>query len=80
LQSYDEYEYDEEAKNLHISYPYIGVDINIKNNDSTGITLYSNYYFTDKTKRFIAEGKITLDSKTDAIYVSELNRRENENN
>jgi hypothetical protein len=79
-QSYDEYEYDAKSKNLYISYPYIGVEINIKNNDSTGITLYSNYYFTDKTKRFIAEGKITLDSKTDALYVSELNRRKNENN
>jgi hypothetical protein len=79
-QSYDEYEYDAEAQNLRISYPYIGVEINIENNDSKGITLYSNYYFTNKTKRFIAEGKITLDSKTDAIYVSELNRRNNENN
>ena len=79
-QSYEEFEYDEANKNLHLTYPAIGVTIDIVNNDSKGIALYSNYYFSDLSKRYIAEEKITLKSKEDAIFNSETNRRLKENN
>ena len=72
--------YDEVNKNLHLTYPAIGVTIDIVNNDSKGIVLYSNYYFTDLSKRYIAEEKITLKSNEDAIFNSETNRRLKENN
>ena len=79
-QSYEEFEYDEVNINLHLTYPAIGVTIDIVNNDSKGIVLYSNYYFTDLSKRYIAEEKITLKSNEDAIFNSETNRRLKENN
>ena len=50
---YDYYEYDEKEKNAYILYSNRGIEINIKNNDSKGITLYNNYYFTDKTKEYV---------------------------
>ena len=42
-QSYDEFEYDKENQSLHLTYPYIGVMIDIEDNVASGITLYSNY-------------------------------------
>lgn len=79
-QSYNEFEYDEVNKNLHLTYPSIGVMIDIVNNDPKGIVLYSNYYFTDLSKRYVAEGNITLNSEDDALFNNEINRRLNENN
>lgn len=72
---YDYYEYDEKEKNAYILYSNRGIEINIKNNDSKGITLYNNYYFTDKTKEYVKNGLITLDSKNDLLDKMEKERR-----
>lgn len=72
--NYDDFEYDKENRNLYLTYPSIGVIINIQNNDSKGITICNNYYLSDKIKNFIIEDKISLDSSTDALYMSERNR------
>ena len=79
-QSYDEFEFDKENQSLHLTYPYIGVMIDIKDNDSSGITLYSNYYFTDTTKRLVAQEDVSINSKEDAIYKVEMNRKFSKNN
>lgn len=79
-QSYDEFEYDKENQSLHLTYPYIGVMIDIEDNDASGITLYSNYYFTDISKRLVAQGDVSINSKEDAIYKVEMKRKFSENN
>jgi len=71
---YDTYEYDEEQQNLYITIPILGVEINIENNNPKGIILYSNYYFTDKTRRYIKDGFITVNIE-DYIHVIEKERR-----
>ena len=72
--NYDEFEYDKGNKSLYLTYPSIGVIINIQNNNSKGITICNNYYLSDKIKNFIIENKISLDSSIDALYMSERNR------
>ncbi len=72
--NYDEFEYDRGNKSLYLTYPSIGVIINIQNNNSKGITICNNYYLSDKIKNFIIENKISLDSSIDALYMSERNR------
>ena len=79
-QSYDEFEFDKENQSLHLTYPYIGVMIDIEDNDASGITLYSNYYFTDTTKRLVAQEDVSINSKEDAIYKVEMNRKFSKNN
>lgn len=79
-QSYDEFEFDKENQSLHLTYPYIGVMIDIEDNDASGITLYSNYYFTDISKRLVAQGDISINAKEDAIYKVEMNRKFSKNN
>lgn len=76
--AYDYYEYDKENKNAYILYSNRGIEIDIKNNDSKGIILYTNYYFTDETKEYVKNDLITLDSKTDLLDKIEKQRR-NEN-
>lgn len=73
----DIYEYDPTIKYAHITYPSRGVEINIKDNNPIGITLYSNYYLTEKTKKFVKEGKITLKSEEDLLLLTEIERRKN---
>lgn len=75
--NYDEFEYDKEQKNLYITYPSIGIIINIQNNNSKGITIYNNYYLSDKIKNFIVEDKISLEPTVDILYMSEINRINN---
>lgn len=72
--NYDEFEYDRGNKSLYLTYPSIGVIINIQSNNSKGITICNNYYLSDKIKNFIIENKISLDSSIDALYMSERNR------
>lgn len=79
-QSYDEFEYDKENQSLHLTYPYIGVMIDIEDNVASGITLYSNYCFTDISKRLVAQGDVSINSKEDAIYKVEMKRKFSENN
>ena len=54
-----------------------GIEIDIKGNDPKGITLYSNYYFTDYTKSLVKNGVVSFDGKTDMVEKKELERREN---
>lgn len=76
LKVYDEFEYDSEIKKLHMTFPTRGIEIDIKDNDPKGITLYSNYYFTDVTKEFVKNGIINLNSKIDLVQKYESARRE----
>lgn len=73
--TYDYYEYDPEKQNAYILYSNRGLEIDIKNNDPKGIKLYTNYYLTDKTKQFVKDGLISIDSKNDLIDVVEKERR-----
>jgi hypothetical protein len=74
---YDYYNYNEEEKSFQVIYPGRGVKIDIRNNDSTGITLYSNYKIGNTTKRCVKNGFISLRSDEDLIDVVESERRKN---
>lgn len=76
LKVYDEFEYDSEIKKLYMTFPTRGIEIDIEDNDPKGITLYSNYYFTDTTKEFVKNGIISLNSKIDLVQKYESARRE----
>ena len=73
--SYDYLEYDKENGNLHMIYSARGVEIDIKNNNPSGITLYTNYYLTDLTKSYVKNGIIRFNEKTDLIHKIEKARR-----
>lgn len=73
--AYDYYEYDAEKKNAYVLFSNRGIEINIKGNDPKGITLYSNYFFTENTKQYVKDGLISLDSKTDLLDKTEKNRK-----
>lgn len=75
--NHDIYEYDPSIKYAHITFPSRGVEINIKDNNPVGITLYSNYYLTEKTKKFVKDGKITLEANEDLLLLTEIERRKN---
>lgn len=75
--NYDICEYDLEAQTAHITYPSRGIEINITNNDSLGIKLYTNYYLTDRTKEWVKTGKISINSEEDYLHITEKNRRNN---
>jgi hypothetical protein len=76
LKVYDEFEYDSDIQKAHITFPTRGIEIDIEDNNPKGITLYSNYYFTDTTKELVKKGEITLNSKEDLVYKYEVTRRE----
>lgn len=78
-QVYDKLEYDEETQSAYILVSTRGVEIDIKNNDPKGITLYSNYYFTNYTKRLAKTGQISFEANTDLVNEVEKERRTNEN-
>ena len=75
--SYDTFEYDKNIKKAHIVFPTRGIEINIENNDPKGITLYSNYYFTDITREFVKNGLINFEADKDLVKEYEVQRREN---
>lgn len=72
---YDYLEYNPEIQKAHILFPNRGIEINIEENDPKGIVLYSNYYLSDKTKKYIREGLITLNSYEDLLNKVEIERR-----
>jgi len=76
--SYDleSFEYDADIKKAHIVFPTRGIEIDILDNNPNGITLYNNYYFTDKTKEFVKNGLINFESDKDLIEKYEIERRE----
>lgn len=68
FKGYSDFEYDADIQKLFISYPTRGIKIEIEDNDPKGITLYSNYHFSDTTKRLVKDGKIKYNKKD---YVDE---------
>lgn len=76
--AYDNLEYDEESKTAKICYSARGVDINIRENKPSGITFYSNYYFTDYTKSLVKKGIVSFKPNVDLIEKIEIERRNND--
>ena len=56
---YDSFEYDEDLESASILISNRGIKIEIRDNDPKGITLYNNYCFTEKTRNYVKEGKIS---------------------
>lgn len=75
LRYYDYLEYDPDIKKAHIMFSNRGFEIDIEDNNPKGIILYSNYYFTDKTKKYVEDGIITLREKEDSVEKIEKERR-----
>lgn len=73
--TYFENEFDADTGTLRLTYPLRGIEIDIKNNDSTGIKIYSNYYLTDTVTQLIKDGKITYIGDKDLINETEKTRR-----
>lgn len=74
MDNYYEYKFNEEEQSLYISYPGRGIEIDIKNNDPKGITLYNNYYLTERTKSFLKQGIISINPDEDYIDKIEKER------
>lgn len=77
VKSYVDFEYDADIQKLTIHYPTRGIKIDIRDNDPKGITLYSNYHFTDATKQLVKAGKIQY-SKKDYVNEYEQMRKDAE--
>ncbi len=75
--TYDKIEYNEETQDAYMLYSNRGLEVNIKNNDSTGIKLYTNFYLTDDMRQYVKDGLIDIDSKTDLLDKTERERRNN---
>lgn len=75
--SYDKFEFNEEINSLEATYPSRGIEVIIKDNNPLGIKLYSNYYFTEDTKKLVKDGKISFSTK-DLIEQYEITRLNNE--
>lgn len=72
--SYDVLEYDEASQSLFMYFPTRGIKIDIQGNDPKGITLYSNFCFSDITKQYVKDGKITFKNQ-DLVQIYEKERR-----
>ncbi len=77
MKSYSDIEYDSEIQRLFIAYPSRGIKVDIKDNNPKGITLYSNYCFSDKTKQLVKDGIIQY-NKNDYVNEYEQMRKEAE--
>lgn len=77
VKSYEELEYDKDIQKLFVSYPTRGIKIDIRDNNPKGITLYSNYHFSDITKQLVKDGKIQY-SRDDYVHEYEQMRKEAE--
>lgn len=75
--AYDSFEYNSDIQKAHIFYSTRGVDINIQDNDPSGITFYQNYCFTDYTKSLVKDGIVKFKPNTDSVEQIELERRKN---
>ena len=75
--NYFENEYNPENQSLKISFPTRGIEIDIQNNDSTGIKIYNNYFLTETVEELIKANKITLIADKDLVHITEQARREN---
>lgn len=74
--TYFENESDLENKSCKISFPTRGIMIDIKDNDSRGITLYNNYSLSPEIKDLIITNKITLKENQNLVEITEKARRE----
>lgn len=77
FKGYSEFEYDPDIQKLFIAYPTRGIKIDIRDNNPKGITLYSNYCFSDTTKKLVKDGKLQY-SKDDYVNEYEQMRKETE--
>lgn len=77
FKAYCDFEYDSDIQRLFISYPTRGIKIDIKDNNPQGITLYSNYCFSETTKQLVKSGKIQY-NKNDYVNEYEQMRKEAE--
>ena len=71
---YDSLEYDEDLQSASILMSNRGINIEIRDNDPKGITLYNNYCFTKKTRDLVKEGKISYKNE-DLVNLCEKERR-----
>ena len=71
---YDSLEYDEGMQDADILFSNRGIGIKIRENDSKGITLYRNYYFSEYTRNLVKEGKVSY-SEEDLVDICEKERR-----
>lgn len=71
------YVYEKETESLYMLYPSLGIEIDIKNNNTTGIKLYQNCYLTDKTKELVKNGFVTFEEDIDLISKVEKERKGN---
>ena len=69
-----EYTYDEQNLSLYLSYPSIGIEIDIKNNNPNGITLYKNYYYSDTMKELVKKGLVKVEEDIDYLEKIEKQR------
>lgn len=74
MDNYYDYEFNEEEQSLYLTYPGRGIEIDIKDNNPKGITLYNNYYFTERTRNFIKDGLISINPDEDYINKIEMER------
>lgn len=77
FKGYSELEYDPDIQKLFVAYPTRGIKIDIRDNNPKGITLYSNYCFSDTTKKLVKDGKLKY-SKEDYVNEYEQMRKEAE--
>ena len=75
--AYDHLEYNPETNSADILYSTRGVHIKIENNEPKGITFYSNYHFTDYTKKLVKQGIVDFKPGVDLVHETELERRKN---
>lgn len=75
--AYDYLEYNPETNSADILYSTRGVHIKIENNEPKGITFYSNYHFTDYTKKLVKQGIVDFKPGVDLVHETELERRKN---
>ena len=73
--AYDHFEYDPKTNSADVLYSTRGVHIKIENNEPKGITFYSNYHFTDYTKKLVKQGIVNFKPGVDLVHETELERR-----
>lgn len=72
---YDYLEYNPEIQKAYVVFANRGIEIDIEENNPKGITLYTNYSFSDDTKKYVREGTISLNSHEDLVNKKEIERR-----
>lgn len=71
---YDLKEYDLDAGIAVVDLSCYGIEINISENDSRGITLYNNYCFTENSRQFVKDGLVTFKNYENSIEKLEKER------